>query len=36
MDIHTPDGGEWVDSSDLKNYAFPKSVLSFLEKIFYF
>ncbi|HEY1032443.1 MAG TPA: A/G-specific adenine glycosylase [Flavipsychrobacter sp.] len=36
MDIDTPNGGVWVDSSDLKNYAFPKSVLSFLEKIFYF
>lgn len=29
-------GGEWVDFSDLGKYAFPKSVLSFLEKKLYF
>jgi len=30
------DGGNWVRINTLKNYAFPKTVLSFLEKKFYF
>ncbi len=34
--VSLPDDGIWVKISDLKKYAFPKTVLSFLEKILYF
>jgi len=29
-------GGQWVPLKDLKNFAFPKTLVSFLEKKFYF
>ncbi len=32
----TPEGGIWVDFADLKNYGFPKTIVSFLEKKLYF
>lgn len=35
-DIHVPEGGIWVPFTALNNYAFPKTIVSFLEKIFYF